>query len=421
MFVLHRFLRLVAPLMLAAAALGCQEDLRGGAACPGLCPEQAIDMRDTVLTPLVTDTTLIGYPPPGGELAMLLSLRPDTVETAIVLRFDRVPTRYAGFAQPEDMTGLDSISLVLNLGARVALDEPLTIQVFDVDTLAADLDFDAVRATLRPDRLLTTLEFEAGDTINTPLRIALPVGILEEKILDSLRVRLGLRLQTNASVDLRVLSSRTASLPTLAVGAALPSGPVSASVGVISATPPNLGPVIPALADYTLVLQGSPPPPANTLVVGGLPGRRVFMRFDFPAGLLETTTVVRAELLLTQIANDRAGATDSVRVLPRAVLAHPRLEPDKAALLISEPGALNLVATFTRPSDSGPIAVDIAQLARQWGALDTLITQRSLVLQAGEEGLSPQEIHFHSSAAADPALRPRLRLTYVPRPRFGLP
>lgn len=417
---MHRLLRLTALPLLAAAATACQEDLRGGAACPGLCPEQSIAMRDTVLFPIVLDTTLVGYPPAGGEGVLLLALRPDTVETAVVLRFDQVPTEYTR-VDLQPALSFDSAAVVLTLTGAQEIAVPLSIEIYDVDTLAADLDLDAVRATLRPDRLLTTIEFEAGDTIHTPLRLELPADEIGEKILDSLRVRLGIRFVSTSPQQLRIFSSRTASAPTLALVPVLASGPLSANVGVVSATPPGLGPQVPEMSDYTLVLQGSPPTPPGTLVVGGLPGRRIFMRFSFPVGLVETTTVVRAALIMTQIPNERAGPTDSVFIFPRAVLANPRLEPGKAALLLSDVGTLDLFPSGTRPIDGGELPINLAQLVRQWGGVDTTLVQRSIVLQAGEEGLFPQEIHFYSSEAADPEVRPRVRLTYIPRTRFGLP
>ena len=47
-------------LALCAAGLmmiaGCSENLDGGAACPVLCPEQGLEVRDTVLYPVVFDS-----------------------------------------------------------------------------------------------------------------------------------------------------------------------------------------------------------------------------------------------------------------------------------------------------------------------------------------------------------------------------
>jgi hypothetical protein len=47
-------------------------------------------------------------------------------------------------------------------------------------------------------------------------------------------------------------------------------------------------------------------------------------------------------------------------------------------------------------------------------------TQRALVLRADAEGLQASAVRFYS-VEAPAGLRPRLRLSYVPRTNFGLP
>lgn len=420
---MHRVSRLAAVLVLAGGVTACQEDLRGGGACPIVCPDQTLAMRDTVLEAIVLDSTLLGFPPPGSEQAMLLVHRPDTVSTAVVVRFDQVPREYSpptgGGVQPA--LSFDSAALVLRISERVALEQPVTFQLFDVDTLAPDLDLDAVRAQVRPERLIMELSYAIEDTIPTAIRFELDAEEFGDRILDGQRLRFAVRVLSPSSIQFRVLSSATASTPLLELRPVLSTGPVDVDVPPSTVVPPDMGPSISEMSDYTLVLQGTPPSPPELLVIGGLPGRRVFMRFEIPAALADTTTVVRAALLLTQVPNSRVGPMDSVSIFPRAVLAHPRLEPGKAALLLSEPGQLGLIPVRRRPIDDGLVSLDMAQVVRQWRSLDTLRVQRALVLQAGEEGLAPQELHFYSTEAADPAVRPRLRITYIPRSPFGLP
>lgn len=420
---MHRFLRTAAMALLVAGVMACQEDLSGGGACPIVCPDQSLAMRDTVLDAVVLDSTLVGFPPTGSEGAMLLVHRPDTVETAVVIRFDQVPREYmpptGGAAQPPE--SFDSATVVIQLTETVPLTHPVTFQLFDVDTLAPDLDFEAVRAQFRPERLLMELAYTDEDTIPARVRFELDPEMIGDRIIGGQRLRFGVRVQAPTSIQFRVLAMGTAGPPVLELRPVLSTGPIDVDVPPSTATPAEQGPSISEMSDYTLVLQGTPPSPAELLAIGGLPGQRVYMRFQIPAGLADTTTVVRAALLLTQVPNSRVGPTDSVSIFPRAVLASPRLEPGKAALLLSEPGQLGLVPTRRRPLDEGLVAIDMAQLVRQWRSLDTLRVQRALVLQAGEEGLAPQELHFYSSEAPDPDVRPRLRITYIPRSPFGLP
>ena len=55
------------------------------------------------------------------------------------------------------------------------------------------------------------------------------------------------------------------------------------------------GPEFRYLANYQLVLRGSPPPPAGVLPVGGLPSSRLYMRFDLPSVLIDSSTTIVVE------------------------------------------------------------------------------------------------------------------------------
>ena len=63
---------------------------------------------------------------------------------------------------------------------------------------------------------------------------------------------------------------------------------------------------------------------------------------------------------------------------------------------------------------------EIVNLVRAWRVVGADRATRSLVLTTIPEGTSPGEINFYSSDAPED-VRPRLRLTYVPRRGFGIP
>jgi hypothetical protein len=71
------------------------------------------------------------------------------------------------------------------------------------------------------------------------------------------------------------------------------------------------------------------------------------------------------------------------------------------------------------PSDSGQKVVNVLALARSWRTL-TKTVPRALALRIGFEGAQPAELRFFSSEAS-PALRPKLRITYLPKSEFVLP
>jgi hypothetical protein len=63
---------------------------------------------------------------------------------------------------------------------------------------------------------------------------------------------------------------------------------------------------------------------------------------------------------------------------------------------------------------------EIVNLVRAWRVVGADRATRALVLTATPEGATPGEINFYSIDAPED-LRPRLRLTYVPRRGFGIP
>src|SRR6185503_10451235 len=95
------------------------------------------------------------------------------------------------------------------------------------------------------------------------------------------------------------------------------------TVSPLSQTPLNQSFISGPLTDYTIVLKGQTTNPANVLSVGGVPSRRTFFKFDLPSRIVDSTTIVRASLLLTQIPNRRVDSKDTIYLYPLAILASP--------------------------------------------------------------------------------------------------
>jgi hypothetical protein len=136
---------------------------------------------------------------------------------------------------------------------------------------------------------------------------------------------------------------------------------------------------------------------------------------------VDSTTIVRASLLLTQAPNRRLDVHDTVIVYPLAILAAPSVTDIASQLqFVAAPGFLGLDSLILSPGDSGPRAFEIAGLARTWRGQPLTVSPRTLALRSSAEAGFPAEIDFYSTSAA-PSLRPRLRITYVPQTNFGLP
>src|SRR6185436_20949177 len=74
-----------------------------------------------------------------------------------------------------------------------------------------------------------------------------------------------------------------------------------------------------------------------------------------------------------------------------------------------------------RPGDSGVTNVELARAFTLWRTTQPDTLPRAIVLRAVREGLVPLELRFSSSEDVNPALRPKLRISYHSSVRLGLP
>jgi hypothetical protein len=173
------------------------------------------------------------------------------------------------------------------------------------------------------------------------------------------------------------------------------------------------------LADYLVVVKAPPDPPPNVLRVGGIPGRRAYFRFNIPSDILDSSSIVRASLLLTQRPNSFApDANDTIAIQQYAVTSGPTVTDVARALVfvsLSRPDSVYLVS-----ADSGQRSVEMIGVVRAWRATTLPHTPRAFALVSAAEGKSPRQADFFSSEAPL-AVRPQLKLTYLPRQPVGIP
>jgi len=408
-----------------AVASACTEELEGGEGCPLLCPQQQQTFRDTIIEGIDFDTTLGPYPVLGVSNGALLASRGDTLETYVVVRFDALPDFFNPNNLPvvEEITAIDSTVLrffVDTVGSRAS--GPFTIEVFNVDTTASDSSAAVVRSLFRPDRKLSAVTL-AGGSIADSLRIPLPDAFLLARIQERGRLRVGLRIVSPANAQLR--------LGALANGEPAPRLTFDPSTDTtyfpLDVTPrtsfvgAELDDVLRlAYTVYTLTARGTPHPPPGTLGVGGWPSRRAYLRFRIPPAILDSSTVVRADLLLTQLPAGGPDRADTVIVQPFVGISTSAVPDPYVATSLAANGLFAGV-DFSRlaPRDSGERVFRLVNLVRSWSTLNPDVT-RFIALRFEGEGSLGNEFRFFSRTAP-PALRPRLRITYMPRTEFGLP
>jgi len=406
------------------AIAACSDNLNAGKSCPLLCPEQAITLQDTIIDGVFADTTVLGIPSIGNEVFLMLSSHGDTLDSRAIIRYDTITQTFTGAASTDStITEVDSAELVMPIAAQDTARRPtapVTIEAYDVDTAATDTVASILSTLFRPDRFLGSKTF-APESITDTLRIPISTDTVLDRIKNGKKLRVGLRLVARPGYDIRVGSSAGGRSVALRIKASKDTAATPVLVTPISTTPPNQLFLSGPLSDFGILVKGATPINPMLLSVGGPPSRRAFLRFNIPARIIDSTTIVRASLLVTQSPNRFVDAKDSIKVYPVAVLSTPAVT-DVTSLLqfVGNAGEFNLDSLFVAPGDSGVKSFEIVGLTRLWKNQPATVAQRALVLLAGTEGQRPAQIDFFSSRAPA-ALRPRLRITFVPAINYGLP
>jgi hypothetical protein len=436
--------------VLLAAALGaaaCTEKLESGRACPALCPIEDVGIVDTTIQGVTLDTTVYPGPPVGSEGRVLLLTRTDgALDLRGVFRFDSLPANFVKHkpdSSAQDTTHYEIKSLagarILVVGDTLPSAPPLpadsvTIVAYDVDTIGVvDSAVAPIAALFVPSREIGRRRMRA-EAVRDTFSIPLSDSAVLAKIQGHTALRVGLRIESGGNTAISLVSSNGGALTTVELRPSATTDSTQAdslvSFSVNSTTPTNDEVLASNLRDYTLVVKGNPPPPVGQLAVGGIRGRRVYLNFDIPKRLLDSTQVVRATLRLNQIASPLASPTDTAQLrvllgtalstvtdITKRSLFHEDVAFDGTFWYGKRTGLRGiLMATDTTATRS----IEIAPILRQWAGTDVTTSPHSIVLSLPTEGTSPIELRFGSLEAA-PALRPTLQITYVPRNAPGIP
>jgi hypothetical protein len=404
-------------LSIVAFAAACTESLDTSVGCPDLCSNQQGQIETITIDPVVLDTTVSAATGLGTEQSMLLATRGDTVDSRAVIRFDSIPERY--IKSPTDtplVSVVDSARLRLRVdtvGAK--LPGPVTIEAYDVNTDAPDTVTSAVAALFTPDRLITSKTFATAD-FKDSINIEIPGEAIVAR--RGQRLRIGLRALAQGSVQFRIFSVEAGGGAQLYFRADKDTTIKPFILAPNSRTPTNQATIAFSLSDYSVLVKGPPPGPPEALNVGGLPARRVYMRFDVPKFISDTAQIVRATLLLTQRPDLSGEVGDTVRVIANVSLATKSVtDLSRAAQIVA---GTTLDTLKISPADSGLKTLEVAQVIALWRSQNSEDTPRALILVSTTEGLAAMQARFFSIEAA-PNLRPRLRISYSTRKTRGLP
>ena len=377
---------------------GCQEKLTAPADCPALCPGGQPQVFDEVFTAVSgADSSFVGYVQPRQAGAILVSnglqgfeerglvrflARSATVsvrDTARTYTIDSVALSFALIARDTNLTGLQLLLYRLTPS-------------FDSSTTFAD-----VAPAFVPDSLIATVDvpdtLNAG-TVRTVFQGA-DLSRVEIPASDSGRLALGIRITAPTATGVRLGAVATGSGPIFTTYATLDVP----DTGTAKLRTISLGPTfntyvseVPQVVDPAL------------LAVGGAPSARALLRFDLPSRIRDSATIVRATLELTPVAPITGLPTDPARLLSQAVLADVGAKSPVSS-------ALGRVPADTLEIGTSAVSLEAVRLVELW--LGASSRPSALVLSLTPEAASFSRPVFYSTRAADPAVRPRLRISYL--------
>ncbi|MGH7655815.1 MAG: hypothetical protein ACREN6_14250 [Gemmatimonadaceae bacterium] len=425
---MNRRLSFVLAVLITAGAGACAESLDGGAGCPRLCPAQTLTVLDTVINPVLAfDSTFVGFPEVGAEQELLLATRGDTLETRGVIRFDAMTTVVTPTNDTsQTISQVDSAFLTIALDTvRARIPANIRFELYDVDdTIEPDTLSAPVNAHFSPSRRI------GGITVaRTFLPETLAVPVSDSAVLAAIRtrgrMRIGIRVDGDGPVWIRVGSTIDGLPATLSY-----RGSPDTTVAKITLQPVSNFPtgtleegIRAGLTNYMIVAKNAIPQFTNTMNVGGNPGRRPYLRFDIPSHIVDSSTIVRASLILTQRPLPYGDQRDTMTVHAQVVLASPQVtDLRRAANIISAPGLDVDDSLLISPRDSGQKVFDMFLLLRAWAAQDALLypPPRAVVLRASPENVLPFEASFFNSSSPE-SVRPAMRISYVPKITYGVP
>jgi hypothetical protein len=418
-----RILRSALGALLLVGSSACTEELTGSLGCPELCVDQSATLRDTTLVAVVMlDSTLTGYPQFGTTRDFTMLAQGDTADVRLVIRFDTLPNtfRHPNALVDSAITRVDSARIFVVVDTTIGRPKAaVTIDMFDVDTTAADSLTTALAPLFRPDRLIGTRTFEVSEIRDT-LPLPISNAVVLAKATAGARLRVGLRISSTQSTKLRVAGSFFTPRLTFRV---TPDTLVRKDTVLLQSKTPAGEAIANVYAMYPIVVSGALPiPGTGVLAVGGVGGARTYLQFNLPTLLVDSVQVVRASLLLNQLQSRVvASSADSMALLVNPILAGSQITDVGTIVNFAGSGTnIGLDSVRLVPNSPGLRSIELVDLFRAWREVGSQNSNRAIVLRARHEASSAAELDFVSTEGSL-ALRPRLRLTYVPRRGFGLP
>jgi hypothetical protein len=385
--------------LLAVVTLAaCQEKLTAPADCPALCPGGQPQVFDEVFTAVSgADSSFVGYIQPHQAASLLVSNGLQGFEERGLVRF-LARTGTVTVRDTARTYTIDSVAFSLTLAAR---DTNLTGLKLLLYRLTPSFDsitsFANVAPAFVPESLIASIDvpdtLNAG-TVRTVFQGA-DLSRVEIPASDSGQLALGIRVDAPVATGVRL--------------GALGGGNGPTFTTYVTLDVPDTGTAklrtLPVGPSFNTYLSEVPQAVDSTLLaVGGAPSARALLRFNLPSRIRDSASIVRATLELTAVAPITGLPTDSPRLLGLALLTDVGAKSPVNSVL-------GRVAEDTLEIGTSTVSLEAVRLVELW--LGTTTRPAALFLSLTPEAASFSRPVFYSTRAADPALRPRLHISYL--------
>lgn len=385
---------------------GCQEKLTAPADCPALCPGGQPQVFDEVLSAIPrADSSFSGYVRSHQAQALLVSNGLQGFEERGLVRFNR---RNDSVSVRDTLRGytIDSVALSFTILARDTTLGGLQLLLYRLSpTFDSTTTFAGIAPGFAPESLIGTINLPdslKSGSVRTvfpgpdPLQVRIPAS-------DSGRFAVGVRVSAPNPTGVRLAAFASGSGAQFATYVTLDVP----DTGTAKLRTLSTGP-----AFNSFVTEAAQTSDSTFLAIGGEPSSRALLRFSLPARIRDSATILRATLELTPVAPISGLPSDPVRLQARPVLADVGAKSPVGS-------AAGLQAQFPVPADtlengtSGTIGFEAVRLVELWLGRTARPSALVVALAPELEAASFSRPVFYSTRAVDPAVRPRLRVSYL--------
>jgi len=399
-------MRIAAAIVIALATTACNENVVSPAICPEFCPPATLEVFDSIVPASVErDSSFRGYV--AAYASKQAQVAADgTVESNPIFRFQAFDDSInlggglAGVDKPVVET--DSFRLEVVLTGRYLDTAGTEVPELPIYLLPIDIDSTTTQADLEP-------YFQDSTELGA---IPLPDTVVSGNVTgvfpgnafptfeeDSNVVALGLGYRSSRPGYADIVTSDSTFLATILIRFAKVDS-VDGNIVERSDT---------VLVDFDSYVH--PPSPAvdpNVLSFGGAPAGRTLIRANLPSGIVDSSSVVRATLILVPT-EPVLGITGDSLVVSVEALAFDL--GAKSSILVLPTDSLESDALLRIPVGwSDTVRVEVTSIVRAWRYPSNL--PHTISLRMVPEAGSIAEARFNSSRS--PLGQPIIEISYVP-------